>query len=979
MKDPYARLKDFKGWFPDVDPRDVDEDTFADLLGYDPSRIQGSLIKDFGYSDAYTSAAGTLAGGGTLSSLGDTVTATSGTAFLTELQIGSTIVVAGQTRVVATIETDLVLTTTVDFSPVLSGATSFTYTTGYPSGLTILAMKTLYVKSLATEYQIVVGKTAANKLKIYSRGFYDGAMYGGWFDLTEYYTGLVVSAIGATDITIEVTQEYAPDHFKGYVLVVGGNNIITCTASARVDATHQILTISENVLTLTSERLDPNADVAAGVWTYLSGASLFDMLDDGDDPLTIERDTDVIQLGISQTANQCKIGFSNIVGTPDATGYTRLYYRAYGVGYSSGSVPGTSTIIIDLRESGSSLSVLTRSVPVAGRYAYTEGYIEVANAAITNHNNLEAWITGTTPANAQLRVSWMKITVDITDTIGTVDAYRYPIMMQMASYFLDVGATPFVTLSRSNDKISLAIIDTSAVVLPPVQVLYVNNEFFSSLRSYDALYFESAMFTKEYLGRGIELNRTLVAANSFKLIVVPIVDGYQYGDPIFKDDGDGYVYNFKVDWGVFNKRVTGLEIYSEWTPTDPTKNPATLEGQRVYFENFIDITGDNALWSEDALDRLYTAYTGGNTYSSENIPAEATLDGARGASFDTGAVRYRYHKPMTRRQSSLVAVDENDSVIRFSFYDAGGVHNDDVFINSSIDLYGNATMAFLSAPGELLGLAERLGMLYCFKQTTVEVIDMNTFSTAVFPIDCVAKRGLKETAAGIVFVGQYGIFLFPQGGGKEILINRQFLDTYRQIGLASKKAAIVEENRAHNSIIINIADTAYIYNYNTQQWWKRKLNNVPVYLSAKIDGIFQFTDGTKIYKYPDRTTYLDDSAGVEFKIESQWMSHGMPWIQKLLRNLSVAGQTNNPGNYRIEIYTDRNNVVWWDYLEVTLENSLISGKDTDVVYPIKTPNSYREIKFIVTKRDGSTYSQYGQLDFREFRLYGEVGRTGKEG
>lgn len=1054
MKDPYARLREFKGWFPDVDPRDVDEDTFADLIGYDPSRIQGMLIKDFGYSDAYgsatgtqtgggtissTFAAGTLGGGNTISSSGTTVTstggtvfltelaagqsviiggqtrivasvtndsefettvafspalvaeasftlqtktltATGGTLFLTELAIGSTIVISSQTLIVATITSNTVLSTTTMPSPAISAAASFTYVNPYPTGVTILAMKTIHVEALNTEYQIVVGKTAAHKLKVFSRGFYDGAMYGGWFDLTEFYTGVVISAVGASDITIVVSQEYATNHFKGFTLIIGGNNVITCTASTRVDATHQLLTIAENALAVTSERLDPDSDVSTGTWVAYGGSgSLFEKLDDGDEVVPVApfgSDQDVI-LSSSTTPNQCKIGFTNIAGTPAVTGFTRLYFRATTVGAVT-SDQSIGTLIIDLRESGVSVGATTREVPHKNSLPFVEGYVEVANSSITNHDNLEAWLTATSQPNTELRVAWLKITVDVTDTIATADIYRFPVMTQLASYYANVGAAPEVVLSRSQSKMTIAVVDTSGVVLPPAQVLYVTHPFFSTSRSIDSLYFESASLSKEFLVRGMEITRvTSVGGATHTMIIVPIVDGYQFGDPIFFDKSSAFKnYSVKVDWGLFNKRVTSLEFYVEWASL---KNLATSDGQRTYFLTSIDLTGDDSLWEEDVFGRLFTLFQDLEPYTDSTTPAEVTLDGARGAAYTTGAVRYRYHKPMTRRQSSLVAVDESDEVIRFSFYDAGGVHNDDIFIDSATDIFGNATMSFLSAPGELLGLAERLGMLYCFKQTTVEVIDMNTFSTAVFPIDCVAKRGIKETAAGVVFVGQHGIYLFPQGGGKEILINSQFLDTYRAITLANKQAAIAEENRAHNSIIFNIGDTAYIWNYNTQQWWKREFNHTPDYFSNKIDGIFQFTDGTKIYTYPDRTTYLDDSMGVEFRVETQWMSHGQPQIQKLLRNLSVAGLSSTAGNYRIEIYTDRNNLIAWDSLEVTMYNSFVADQDTDNTYAIKTPNSYREIKLVITKRTGSQFSQYGQLDFRDFRLHGELGRTGKEG
>jgi hypothetical protein len=66
-------------------------------------------------------------GTGTISSAGVNVTGTN-TLFLRELQAGDTIVVNGQTRVVAAITTNTVLTTTVAFNPVMA-ANAFAYYT----------------------------------------------------------------------------------------------------------------------------------------------------------------------------------------------------------------------------------------------------------------------------------------------------------------------------------------------------------------------------------------------------------------------------------------------------------------------------------------------------------------------------------------------------------------------------------------------------------------------------------------------------------------------------------------------------------------------------------------------------------------------------------------------------------------------------------------------------------------------------------
>jgi len=56
---------------------------------------------------------------GTVSSSGVTLTATAGSSFTTDLMVGSVITVDGQTRTVASITSNLILTTTVAFSPAI--------------------------------------------------------------------------------------------------------------------------------------------------------------------------------------------------------------------------------------------------------------------------------------------------------------------------------------------------------------------------------------------------------------------------------------------------------------------------------------------------------------------------------------------------------------------------------------------------------------------------------------------------------------------------------------------------------------------------------------------------------------------------------------------------------------------------------------------------------------------------------------------
>ncbi len=89
-------------------------------LGID--RIADSTANKFKISTNNVAATGT----GTISSVGTTVTGV-GTAFTTQISVGSTITASGQTRTVASITSNTILDTDTAFSPAIAGGTSFTF------------------------------------------------------------------------------------------------------------------------------------------------------------------------------------------------------------------------------------------------------------------------------------------------------------------------------------------------------------------------------------------------------------------------------------------------------------------------------------------------------------------------------------------------------------------------------------------------------------------------------------------------------------------------------------------------------------------------------------------------------------------------------------------------------------------------------------------------------------------------------------
>jgi len=293
---------------------------------------------------------------------------------------------------------------------------------------------------------------------------------------------------------------------------------------------------------------------------------------------------------------------------------------------------------------------------------------------------------------------------------------------------------------------------------------------------------------------------------------------------------------------------------------------------------------------------------------------------------------------------------------------------------------------FLNAKGELLGILGQLGLIYSFKTGTAEVLDATATTGRVYNIDCIAKRSIIQTTIGIVFAGQFGIYIFPKDGGLDTPISDNIRDEYLSIlntpTFPYKKNIVAQESKDMGAILFTVqisgaigstlqSDyTTYFYHTKLEVWWKREFVNPPTAYAPLSDNTLLFSgrattgsNETKLLQYPNRGTYLDDGVSFPFFAQTQWLM-GSEDIYKMLRTIiPLILSTVNTINFKISIEFDRTGAIF-DVIRGTTLNGILEKP-----FVIKTPNTWREVRFTI-ENDGVVPD--GQFNLSELRYTGET-------
>lgn len=972
LKEVAKKIEFFRGWFPDVDQRmsqDPPEESFQELIGFDPTRIQGMLSKDFGYSNQYFSAPH-YRGTGTYGAIGTVITGV-GTHFTTELAIGGRIFVGtatvgmvtltlNQIRTVTGIADDTHCTIDQAFSTEFSGAL-------FMIGIKIIGQQSFYVTALNQEFETCWGLGALGQLKFFVQPYFSIDPANDWIELTESVLGNPITAIdvGTNTMDITVTVDYPTNYFRGWLAATDRGRSLFCTASTKLTNTSQRLTIQETILNFSSFRLDPDADISTGSWTP---APLFSKINDGD----IYNDTNSFTLDSSKVDDVCEVSLSNLTGTPYASGKTRLYFRAFGGGF------GASYLKVELMSGAT--SVANKTVTLGGKPSSNfVDVLEIANSLIgtltSDWSDLRIRFTGNTSFLSSITIYFAKVLVETTTALATINLYRFPVCAQDAPLWSSAGAMPLVASSKGRDKLEWGWRDTARTRQNPMMLKLINTSFFADFkgafqRNVNQLYFERAGVDLSSMLKGITITRSVTTAfPSFQVVIIPLIDGYQMGDPIYDAIELGSMFTFDVEWAAFNKRITALLIFAEVSADNTV--PAY---DRINYVVKLSTTDTSTIWKTNYDNKLSTSFDLAGVQKSS-----LTINQYRGASHTSGLVKWTKRIQMSKQQTSLVAVDESDDAVRLSFYDSFAQHEDDVFPNVGQDKNGVPLLIFIGIEGRLLAFAELNGHLYVFKTTGVQITNLVNFSSIIVVVDCIAENGVCSTIEGVVFLGIGGIYIFPRHGGLHEFMNNEFVETYRNIPVVYKRAGFVQEAQHINSIVVSLQTgasqfTQFIYNTVAKIWWKRRWSVNPTWLSKREDGTLEFTDGKYIFQYPDRSTYYDiDTFGLPtaqyWEIRSQWLTLGYDEAYKVLRTVIpvVLGGSTSQVSYQLEIYFDRKTTPF----DMLFGASIINDIQEKALL-LRTPNSFREIQFRIIHDPNFPNEVVDRFDLTGMRMYGET-------
>ena len=497
-----------------------------------------------------------------------------------------------------------------------------------------------------------------------------------------------------------------------------------------------------------------------------------------------------------------------------------------------------------------------------------------------------------------------------------------------------------------------------------------------------------------------------------RIIIVPMFNGYLLGKPILENfhlpSQKCFPY-IQFNFASMERRLTDLLIFVDYAQqSDP--HPIDYDAF-FYVLHFRLCSADNTVrgdtltivtrWKNISNNQIKIQDTG----LSDNEPEELDVTN------DTKACKLLYNMlgyPLANtihevgvnwtvkaradiKSQAVTAVNDGDNILRLSYYDGmSGLHNDHIYPDVNIDNKENPLKFFLTAHGDLLKLIGYMGRFHAVKESSLEVIDVNTARSAVHECDTVAPDGIVLTSLGLLYVGRSGIYVLPLHGGLREKISDAIEDEWLAISNEFKKKAIAVEVKKGRLIMIGVQTagtldeggdydevnvyTQYVYSIDMRIWWKRIFYYAPKAYTLLLDNtcLFITRETPYILFYPDPTSFLDVDQGVPYLLETQWLSYSL--MQKCLRLFQLSIEANAAKNFIVEIYMDRQTSPF-----CTMYGATINGTK-DIKLPLKVPNSFKEYKIVIKKKSTETHLQANcGMDLLEMTATGEQTFDGKSG
>lgn len=680
-----------------------------------------------------------------------------------------------------------------------------------PSATTLINGTTIYNQTTRVERDVVACYDSASQMHFFVNDSTSAAAWdtGSWIDLTAKYTAYV-KTVDTITITIAVdsagtvhgvknslgaTTQLAENHFQ-YCMVhnTTRNNYAFISAS----------TISVASTTFATITLNKNA-------ALLSWAAT--------DALVIYRNTAI------KTCFSAANGATPRVNWAQINEQERL--NAY---FTDSSTPPASRNSITIKKKAATTYFGTATTPcvMGARWVMEQGggglipsFEEPTYE--TDHDYLEkGWTSGGSGTIAQS----FGVTVRGVGTTFITD-------LQVGSYLIRVGPIRPVIY-----RVEAIASDTECTV-----------DLFGSYNASTYLY-TTAHDVEIGDGNGYDWLRIGVQVadqgswdddqHLCRFYIVAVYDEFQYSDPIYKvvvksDFAALFpttTFNFGVDFELMPKNITGLRIYCETTTV--AANPlvsswldSAANHHLLYDVPFTSAPTDSCVWSGSASD---TSQKYRYTFAPPAFTTMYIADRSAGRPLSTDLAHMvdtnrsyitpRYAVRTQRVLNALVVVDQDDATLRVTNVNGSGSAEPDNFPDVTVDSNNNKLKVFLTAAGELLGLAMYDVVVYAFKNSTIEYYDFQSGAQGSMDADVVARKSIISTEDGVFWAGESAIYFLRRGTRFPQIINQPWQNFYKgDLRISEGVGATSYMTSAYREAIISGYDPVY-----REVWFHSQVN-----------------------------------------------------------------------------------------------------------------------------------------------------------
>jgi len=288
-----------------------------------------------------------------------------------------------------------------------------------------------------------------------------------------------------------------------------------------------------------------------------------------------------------------------------------------------------------------------------------------------------------------------------------------------------------------------------------------------------------AVYTRQ-IAKGVELR--VETANIFNdplihsRIYVTAVYGYMESDPLYKQTVEApnnryirYNMTFIVNSSEVDKRITAFNIYVQSSLSEVEDFGDFLDSPSEYYLK--ETVTTDVGWQDGEKSVSVDGIADVNQINLLDALGHAP-------SFNRERVKPRYITQSRRSQGSVVVIDQDDQTLRLSTYSGFGVHEDENFPNVSVDNLGNPQIIRLNSRGQLQGIEILNEQVLAFKQTELELYDLQSGVTRLLTADCIAPKSILRTPFGVVWAGRSAVYLMPIDGSGIQILNPKWKNLY---------------------------------------------------------------------------------------------------------------------------------------------------------------------------------------------------------